>query len=167
MPEQAIIVDEAITSGATLGSALKTAPAHDLLTLPGGSIGFGLPSATGAAVASPDRPVICLEGDGSAIYTIAALWTQAREGLNVTTIIYDNASYAVLHRELDAVMAGSVGPRARRLLDLDEPAMDFVAIARGFGVPASRALTVADLVDQLGRALSEPGPHLISVSIRG
>jgi acetolactate synthase-1/2/3 large subunit len=167
MPENAIIVDEAITSGATLNSALKTAPAHDLLTLPGGSIGFGLPAATGAAVACPDRRVICLEGDGSAIYTIAALWTQAREGLNVTTIIYDNGSYAVLHGELEAVLAGSAGPRARRLLDLNEPPLDFVLIARGFGVPASRAVTVSELVEQLGRALSEPGPHLISASLKG
>jgi acetolactate synthase-1/2/3 large subunit len=166
MPENAIIVDEAITSGATLNSALKAAPAHDLLTLPGGSIGFGLPSATGAAVACPDRPVICLEGDGSAIYTIAALWTQAREGLNVTTIIYDNGSYAVLHGELKAVLAGSAGLRARRLLDLDEPSLDFVSIARGFGVPASRAVTVSELVEQLGRALSEPGPHLISACVK-
>jgi acetolactate synthase-1/2/3 large subunit len=166
MPDNAIIVDEAITSGATLNSALKSAPAHDLLTLPGGSIGFALPSAIGAAVACPDRAVICLEGDGSAMYTIAALWTQARERLNVTTIIYDNGTYAVLHGELKAVLAGSAGVRARRLLDIDEPPLDFVSIAEGFGVPASRAATVSELVEQLGRALSEPGPHLISASVK-
>lgn len=167
MPENTIIVDEAITSGATLNAALKAAPAHDLLTLPGGSIGFGLPSATGAAVACPDRPVICLEGDGSAVYSISALWTQARERLNVTTIIYDNGTYAVLHGELEAVLAGSVGPRARRLLDLDEPGLDFVSIAQGFGVPATRSSTVEDFAEQLSHALSEPGPHLISAKVKG
>lgn len=167
MPDHTIIVDEAITSGATLGSALKTAPPHDLLTLSGGSIGFGLPAATGAAIAGNGRPVLCLEADGSSIYTISALSMQAREGLNVTTIIYDNRSYAILNRELEAVLAGSAGPRARRLLALDEPALDFVALARGFGVPATRASTVSELVVQLDRALSEPGPHLISASIVG
>jgi acetolactate synthase-1/2/3 large subunit len=146
---------------------LATAPPHDLLTLPGGSIGFGLPAATGAAVAGAGRPVICLEGDGSAMYTISALWTQAREQLDVTTVIYDNRSYAILERELKSVKAAPPGPAAQRLLDLDYPPIDHVAVATGFGVAASRAATVEDFVSQLRRALAEPGPHLISAAITG
>jgi acetolactate synthase-1/2/3 large subunit len=167
MPENSIVVDESITSGATLGSALKAAPRHDMLTLPGGAIGFGLPAATGAAVACADRPVLCLEGDGSAIYTIAALWTQAREQLNVTTVIYDNRSYAILRRELGAVEAKAIGPLAERLLTLDRPALDFVAIAQGFGVSATRADTAEGFAAQLRAAFAEPGPHLICASISG
>jgi acetolactate synthase-1/2/3 large subunit len=167
MPDDAIVVDESITSGATLPSSLRSAPAHDLLTLPGGAIGFGLPAATGAAIAAAGRSVISLEGDGSAVYTIAALWTQAREQLDVTTVIYDNRSYAILHREFEGLKAAVPGPAAQRLLTLDEPAIDFVAVARGFGVPASRALTVDEFRAQLHAALSEPGPHLIAATIAG
>nr|SBO97015.1 Acetolactate synthase large subunit [Nonomuraea gerenzanensis] len=136
-----------------------------MLCLTGGSIGQGLPVAVGAAVACPDRPVIALEADGSALYTFQALWTMARENLNVTVVLFNNRSYAVLNMELDRVGAGSPGPRARAQLDLSEPPVDFVALASGLGVPASRPETAEELVADLRRALAEPGPHLIEAVV--
>jgi acetolactate synthase-1/2/3 large subunit len=127
----------------------------------GGSIGIGMPLAVGAAVACPDRPVLNLEGDGSAMYTIQALWTQAREQLDVTTVICDNSAYAILAGELENVGAASGGERAGKLLDLGSPALDFVALATGMGVPATRATTAEELAEQFRTALAEPGPHLI------
>ena len=109
LPEHAIVVDEANTSGFALPMALACAPRHTLLTLTGGSIGQGLPAATGAAIAAPDRPVLSLEADGSALYTIQALWTQAREQLNVTTVLINNAAYAILRMELARTAAGQPG----------------------------------------------------------
>ena len=131
------------------------------------AIGDGLPMALGAAVACPDRPVVALQADGSAMYTIQALWTQAREGLDVTTVVCDNGAYAILTGELENVGATSGGERARRLLDLGSPALDFVALATGMGVPATRATTAEELADQLRRALAEPGPHLIDAVLPG
>ena len=161
LPEGAIVSDESNTSGLGLGSATAGAPPHDWLTLTGGAIGQGLPLAAGAAVACPDRPVIALEADGSAMYTISALWTHAREGLDVTTVIFSNRSYAILAMELERVGAGSAGDAARNLLDLSRPALDFTALAAGLGVPASRATTAGELAAGLRQALAEPGPHLI------
>ena len=161
LPDGAIVADEANTAGMWLPAATATAPAHDWLTLTGGAIGQGLPVATGAAVACPDRPVLCLEADGSAMYTISALWTHAREGLDVTTVIFSNRSYDILNMELQRVGAHAAGPRAKDLLDLSRPDLDFVALATGMGVPASRATTAEDFAKQLGHALAEPGPHLI------
>ena len=161
LPEGAIVVDEALTSGRHLPTATAGAPRHDWLTLTGGAIGQGLPSAAGAALACPDRPVIGLQADGSALYTITALWTYAREQLDVTTVICDNRAYAILDSELQRVGAVGDGQRARALLDLRRPDLDFVALATGMGVPASRATTAEELADQLARALAEPGPHLI------
>jgi len=161
LPEGAIVVDEANTSGLFLPAATASAPEHDWLTLTGGAIGQGLPVATGAAVACPDRPVLCLESDGSAMYTISALWTQAREGLDVTTVILDNRSYAILNLELLRTGASSIGPRARQMLSLGPPGLDFVALATGMGVPASRATTADELAAELRRALADPGPHLV------
>jgi acetolactate synthase-1/2/3 large subunit len=174
LPEHAIVVDEANTSGIALPAALAGAARHSLLTLTGGAIGQGLPLAAGAALACPDRPVIALESDGSAMYTISALWTHAREGLDVTTVIFSNRSYAILAMELDRVGAtgptGDAGPAgeavpvgkaARSLLDLSRPALDFTALAAGLGVPASRASTAGELAAGLRQALAEPGPHLI------
>jgi acetolactate synthase-1/2/3 large subunit len=165
LPEGAIVSDEANTSGWLLPAATAGAPRHDLLTLTGGAIGQGLPLATGAAVAAPDRPVIALESDGSALYTIAALWTQAREQLNVTTVLLNNRAYAILRLELQRVGAQSSGPRANELLDLSRPDLDFVKIAEGMGVPAGRATTAEELADQFRRALAEPGPHLIDAAM--
>ena len=161
LPEGAVVVDESNTAGVFLPGATEGAPRHDWLCNTGGAIGQGLPVATGAAIGAPDRPVICIQADGSAMYTLQALWTQAREGLDVTTVILSNRAYAILNLELSRVGAGAGGPRAERLLELSSPDLDFVALAQGMGVPATRATTAEELVVQLERALHEPGPHLV------
>jgi acetolactate synthase-1/2/3 large subunit len=165
LPEGAIVCDEANTSGLWLPASTAGAPPHDWLTLTGGAIGQCLPLATGAALACPGRRVLALEADGSAMYTISALWTHAREQLHITTIIFSNRSYAILGMELDRVGAASGGDAARSLLDLSRPGIDFAALAAGMGVPASRAATTADLAAQLRHALAEPGPHLIEAAV--
>jgi len=161
LPEGAIVSDEANTSGLWLPAATAGAPPHDWLTLTGGAIGQGLPVATGAAVACPDRSVLALDSDGSAMYTISALWTHAREELDVTTVIFSNRRYAILELELQRVGAVAGGDAARSLLDLSRPDLDFTALARGMGVPAARAASAGEFADELRRALAEPGPHLI------
>jgi acetolactate synthase-1/2/3 large subunit len=165
LPDNAIISDEAHTSGLFLAGATAGAPRHDWLMLTGGSIGDGLPVAVGAAIACPDRKVICLEADGSAMYTPQALWTIVRERLDVTTIIFHNAAYAILRLELARVGAGAGGPRARDMFSLSRPALDFVALARSMGMSAGRATTAEEFVAELGRALAEPGPHLIEAVV--
>jgi acetolactate synthase I/II/III large subunit len=165
LPEGAIVSDEANTSGFWLPGATAGAPPHDWLTLTGGAIGQGLPLATGAAAAGRGRPVLALEADGSAMYTISALWTHARERLDVTTIIFSNRSYAILSMELERVGAVATGEAARSLLDLSRPALDFTALANGMGVPASRAHTAGEFASQLRQALAEPGPHLIEAAL--
>jgi acetolactate synthase-1/2/3 large subunit len=161
LPEGAIVADEGNTSGLFVSGMTAGAPRHDWLCLTGGAIGDGLPTATGAAIACPDRRVVCLEADGSAMYNVQALWTHAREGLDVTTVIFNNRSYAILNLELNRVGAEPAGPRARDMLDLRRPDIDFVPIANGLGVPATRAETAEEFADQFERALHEPGPHLI------
>ncbi|MGI8447016.1 MAG: acetolactate synthase large subunit [Streptosporangiaceae bacterium] len=161
LPEGAIVSDEANTSGLGLPAATAGAPPHDWLTLTGGAIGQGLPVATGAAVACPDRSVLALDSDGSAMYTISALWTHAREQLDVTTVIFSNRRYAILDMELQRVGAVAGGDAARSLFDLSRPDLDFTALARGMGVPAARASTAGEFAGELRRALEEPGPHLI------
>jgi acetolactate synthase I/II/III large subunit len=161
LPENAIISDEANTSGVLLPDATAGSPPHDVLTLTGGAIGQGLPVAVGAAIAAPDRPVIALQSDGSALYTISALWTMAREHLDITVVILNNRAYAILQLELMRVGASGAGPKAQSLLDLSNPDIDFVAIAEGFGVPAKRATTAEELASQFSAAIAEPGPHLI------
>jgi acetolactate synthase-1/2/3 large subunit len=165
LPEGAIVVDEGNTSGLFVSAATAGAPRHDWLTLTGGAIGIGLPAATGAAVAAPDRPVLCLQADGSAMYTIQALWTQAREGLNVTSVVLSNRSYAILNIELHRVGADAGGPLARRLLDLREPDLDFCALARGMGVSAHRAESAEDLAATLEESFAEAGPTLVEVAL--
>ncbi len=165
LPENAIVVDEANTSGIALPGALAGAARHSLLTLTGGAIGQGLPAATGAAVAAPDRPVLALEADGSALYTIQALWTQARERLNVTTVLLNNSAYAVLRLELARTNAGQAGERAARMLDLSGPTPDFAEISAGLGVPSVRVTTAQALAEALDWAYGEPGPHLIEAII--
>src|SRR6266516_426403 len=165
MPDGAIVVDEANTGGMWLHAATAGGPRHDWLTVPGGAIGEGLPLAIGAAVACPDRPVLCMQADGSAMYTISALWTHAREELDITTVILNNGSYDVLNMELQRVGAEPSGPRAKALLSLSRPDLDFVALACGMGVPASRATTAPELASQLGRAIGDPGPHLIEAIV--
>ncbi|MBK3643221.1 acetolactate synthase large subunit [Streptomyces sp. MBT33] len=165
LPEGAIVVDEANTSGLWLPGATAGAPRHDWLTLTGGAIGQGLPLAAGAALACPDRPVLCLEADGSAMYTLSALWTHAREGLDITTVIFSNSAYAILRMESQRLGTSADGPARRDLLDLSRPRLDFVALARGMGVPATRATTAEDFTAQLRTALAEPGPHLIEADV--
>jgi acetolactate synthase-1/2/3 large subunit len=163
-----VVSDEANTSGIFIPGATAGAPVHDWLCLTGGAIGQGMPVATGAAVACPGRRVLSLEADGSAMYTLQALWTQAREGLDVTTVIFNNGSYAVLEMELGRVGAGTPGPRARAMLDVTGPDLDFAAMARGMGVPSTRATTAEEFTVQLERALKEDGPVLIdAVLARG
>ena len=164
LPERAIVVDESNTSGFLLPQTTAGAPAHDWLTLTGGAIGYALPVAVGAAVAAPDRPVLCLESDGSAMYTISALWNHARENLNITTVVYANHAYDILRIELQRVGAENgdkPGPHAESLLDLTGPELDFVKIAEGMGVPARRVHTAEELADALRQSFAEPGPHLI------
>jgi acetolactate synthase-1/2/3 large subunit len=136
---------------------------HDWLCGMGGSIGFGLPCGVGAAVAAPDRKVIVLEGDGSGMYTPQALWTMAREGLDVTVVIFANRSYQILRGEFAGVGAGAPGPRATDMLTLDRPALDWTALARGMGVEASRAEDLSQLATQLARAIAHRGPSLVEV----
>ncbi|HEY7052769.1 MAG TPA: acetolactate synthase large subunit [Mycobacterium sp.] len=169
VPEHAIVVDESNTAGLTLPAATAVAPRHDWLTLTGGAIGYGLPAGVGAAIAAPDRKVLCLQADGSAMYTPSALWTMAREQLDVTTVIYNNGAYDILRLELQRVGAQTTGnapgPRAEALLDLDPPRMDFAALATGMGVPARRATTAEEFADALSEALATPGPHLIDAVV--
>jgi len=165
LPEHAIISDEAQTSGVKLPVSTAGAPRHDVLALTGGAIGQGLPAAVGAAVACPDRPVLALVGDGSAMYTIQALWTIAREGLDVTTIIFNNRSYGILNIELERVGAESIGPEAKAQLDLSEPGIDFVSMAQGMGVPARRVSRAEDFSAALKNAFASRGPFLIDALV--
>lgn len=166
LPEHAIVSDEAATSGIFMFRATKNAPEHDWLSNTGGAIGQGMPVATGAAIACPDRPVLNLQADGSAMYTIQSLWTQAREQLNVTTVLCNNASYAVLAMELDRVGADVGGPIAKGMFDLSRPDLDFCQLSEGQGVPAVRVASADGLCIELERAYREPGPHLIEAMFR-
>jgi len=161
LPEHAIVVDEGATSSVMLYPALASAAPHTWLTLTGGAIGQGLPCATGAAIACPDRSVIAFQADGSGLYTLQALWTQARESLDVTTIICANRTYRILQIELMRAGVAEPGAAARGLTNLGEPALDWVKLAEGMGVPAGRAEDAESMVRALERALAEPGPHLI------
>ena len=165
IPENAIIVDEGVSTGRGFFPSTRHAQPHDWLQNMGGSIGIGMPLAIGAAIACPERPVINLEGDGSAMYTIQALWTQARENLNVTTVIFANRQYAILRHELANVGAPNVGRKALDMLDLDRPTLDFVALARSMGVPGGRAEDMDAFNRELARGLATPGPYLVEAVI--
>ncbi len=161
LPEGAIVSDEAITSGTWAQIASQASAPHDWLALTGGAIGDGIPMAVGAAIACPGRPVINLQADGSAMYTIQGLWTAAREGLHVITILFNNKSYGILNMELDRVGATAQSERSRSLLSLDKPVIDFTAMGKALGVSAARADDCESFVKAVKRALAEPGPHLI------
>jgi acetolactate synthase-1/2/3 large subunit len=165
IPENAIVVDESITTGRGFFPPTAAAAPHDWLQNMGGSIGFSTPVATGAAVACPDRKVICMVGDGSAMYTLQSLWTQAREGLNVLTIVFANRIYQILRGEFDGVGAGEPGQRAMDMLKLDRPNLDFVALAKGMGVPGRAVSNVDDFVKALAEGVAEKGPRLIEVQM--
>lgn len=160
IPENAIVVAEAISSGGGYRSLAHQAAPHTLLSVTGGAIGGGLPAAVGAAVACPDRPLLALQADGSALYTIQSLWTMARESLDVTVVICANRRYQILDLELEAAGIELDGA-ARSLTKLDQPAVDFVQVAAGFGVPAVSVSTGADLERALARATQSTGPNLI------
>jgi acetolactate synthase-1/2/3 large subunit len=161
IPENAIVMDESNTSMGPFLSLSQASASHTLLTQPGGAIGLGLPCATGAAVAAPERRVICLQADGSGMYTLQSLWTQAREQLNVTTIVCSNRSYRILGIEMARAGVKVLGEQAKRLIGLSDPPLDWVSLAKGLGVPASRVETAEDLSCQLERALGDTGPRLI------
>ena len=165
LPENAIVVDESVTFGRAFSAATAGAPPHDWLTGTGGSIGFAMPVAVGAAIAAPDRRVVVLEGDGSGMYTLQALWTMAREGLNATVVVFANRAYQILRGEFLGVGAGEPGPRASQMLSLDSPALDWLSLARGMGVSATRADNLADFAQQFARSVATPGPTLIELVI--
>jgi acetolactate synthase I/II/III large subunit len=163
IPDNAIVMDEAITSGRAFTSATMGARPHDWLSIMGGSIGWGLAASVGAAIAAPDRKVIALEGDGSALYTQQALWTMARENLDVTVVIFANRAYKILVNELANVGGGTPGPNATSMLTLGNPALDWVTIAKGYGVDGGRATTLDELAVQFKRGLQTPGPYLVEL----
>jgi len=163
LPENAILVDESLTTGRETLGLTAAAPPHDVLQNMGGSIGFSTPVATGAALACPDRRVICMVGDGSALYTLQSLWTQARENLNVTTLIFANHSYQILKTEYANMGFGTPGERALSMMDIGQPRIDWVALGQGLGVPSVRVTTAQDLHRHLAEGVQEPGPRLIEV----
>jgi acetolactate synthase-1/2/3 large subunit len=165
LPENAILVDESLTTGReTLGLTAGARP-HDVLQNMGGSIGFGTPVATGAALACPDRRIVCMVGDGSAMYTIQSLWTQAREGLNVTTIVFANNSYEILKLEFANMGFGTPGPQALGLIDIDRPRIDWVAMGRSMGCASVRVENARDFYTSMINSVLEPGPALIEVCL--
>ena len=163
MPENSIISDEGITSSRDADEWMVGAPAHDLLSVMGGAIGQGMPVATGAAVACPDRKVFSMQADGSAMYTLQSLWTQAHENLDIVTVLFANHSYKILAGELRRVGVDWACPKAEKLFDLDNPRIDWVKLANGMGVHAERAATAEEFNGNLKEAIQTPGPHLIEV----
>jgi acetolactate synthase-1/2/3 large subunit len=165
MPEDAILVDESVTSGRAMAPFIAAGRPHDLLTSAGASIGFGLPAAVGAAVARPDRKVVALTGDGSAMYTIQSLWTMAREELDVTVVVFANRGYQILRGELANVGVKDYGRNAVNMLEVTDPTLDFAAMAKGHGVPGERVDTLDAFLDAFARGLATPGPYLVEVTL--
>ena len=165
MPTDAIVVDESATAGFLIYPLSETAEPHDWLSLTGGSIGYGLPTSVGAAVACPDRKVICLHGDGGAMYTIQALWTMARENLDICVVIFANRKYQILQIELARVGAQSMNKKTLDMLDLSNPDLDFVKMAEGMGVKARRATTAEEFNNLFSAAMTEQGPMLIETML--
>lgn len=165
LPEGAIIAEEALTNAAQPFFITQMCPRHTWLMLTGGAIGYGLPTAVGAAIACPDRKVIALQADGSGMYTVQALWTMAREALDITVVIFHNAKYQILQVELARVGVTERGPAAEALTDLSHPDLDWTHLARGMGVPAERATTAEGFTAALEKGLAADGPHLIEAMI--
>jgi acetolactate synthase-1/2/3 large subunit len=165
LPEGCVVVDESNTSGVGLLGATVGAPRHEWLTNTGGAIGFGLPAAVGAAVGAGGRRVVCIESDGSMSYTPQALWTMAREGLDVSVVCCSNDSYAILNYELSRVGATASGERAKAMLDLTGPTLDLAATARSYGVPAETVTTADELVVAFEKSLATPGPTFINARL--
>jgi acetolactate synthase-1/2/3 large subunit len=165
LSENAIVVDESMTSGRGMMAATRGAPPHDWLGNTGGSIGIALPLAVGAAVACPDRRVLCLSADGSGMYTLQALWTMAREGLKVTTVVFANRSYAVLKREFSYLGGGDPGRRALDMFEIGRPDLDWVHLAKGMGVPGTRVNSLDGFAKALREGFASEGPTLIEVPL--
>jgi acetolactate synthase-1/2/3 large subunit len=165
LPEGAIVCDDSVTSGGGIAVPSMTAAPHEVLALTGGAIGIGLPLAVGAAVAAPDRKVLALSGDGSAMYTIQALWTLARENLDVTVVVFANNSYRILNIEMTRTGAGDAGPQAAKLLGLGDPNIDWVPLAKGLGLPAVRCETAEEFEKAFAAAMAQRGPTFIEAAI--
>jgi acetolactate synthase-1/2/3 large subunit len=165
MPAHAIVSDEAATCGLPMFPATVNSPPHDWMTTTGGAIGQGLPLSLGAALACPDRKVIALQADGSAMYTLQALWSMARENADVTVVIFNNRSYAILNIELARVGVGQPTPKTLSMLDLSRPDINWVEISEGMGVPATRATTAEEFHQQFAEALAQNGPRLIEAMV--
>ena len=165
MPQGAIVCDDAVTSGAGIVAAAVTARPHEVLALTGGAIGSGLPLAIGAAVAAPDRKVLSLNGDGAAMYTVQSLWTMARENLDITVVIFANHTYRILNIEMERTGAGKAGPQARKLLELGDPNVDWVSVAKGLGLPSVSCATAEDFERAFAGAMGQRGPMLIEAMI--
>lgn len=165
MPEESIISDEAVTSGRSAAAQTAGAPRHDWINITGGSIGQGLPAALGASIACPDRQVFAMESDGSAMYTLQAIWSMAREECNVVVVMFNNGAYRILQGELERLCPGMEGAHSAAMLDLTQPEIDWVHLARGMGVEASRAGDCTQLCDQLASGIQAPGPRFIEVRV--
>lgn len=165
LPENVIIADESMTSGRGILNAARGCPSHDWLACTGGSIGIAMPLAVGAAAACPQRPVLCLTADGSGMYTLQALWTMAREGLHIITVVFANRAYGVLKREFSNLGIGEAGPRAKALFDIGRPDLDWVSLARGMGVPAMRINSLEEFTAALKNGYESEGPSLIEVPL--
>jgi acetolactate synthase I/II/III large subunit len=165
LPDNAVVVDESMTSGRGLMEATAGIGPHDWLANTGGSIGIAMPLAVGAALACPDRRVLCLSADGSGMYTLQALWTMAREGLNVTTVVYANRAYGVLKREFSNLGVGEPGACALNLFEIGRPDLDWVSLARGMGVPGTRVSSLETFTKALRDGFASAGPTLIQVDV--
>jgi len=165
LPENAIVMDEAATTGLPFFAASVAAPRHSYLALTGGAIGQGLPCATGAAVACPDRRVIAFQADGSGMYTQQSFWTQAREQLNVTTLLCNNHSYRILQVELARAGVTEPGRKAKSLTELSNPDIDWTRLAKSMGIPGVRVEDAESLCKELERALATPGPNIIEMML--
>ncbi|MGH9735282.1 MAG: acetolactate synthase large subunit [Candidatus Acidiferrales bacterium] len=165
LPENAIVVDESMTSGRAMLPETVNALPHDWLANTGGSIGIALPLAVGAAIACPERPVLCLSADGSGMYTLQALWTMARESLRVTTVVFANRTYGVLKREFSSLGVGDPGRRALELFEIGRPDLDWVRLAEGMGVPARRATSLEEFTKLLRDGFESQGPSLIEIKL--
>jgi acetolactate synthase-1/2/3 large subunit len=165
LPEGAIVSDDSVTAGQSIINATRTGRQHDWLGLTGGAIGQGIPVAVGAAVAGAGRKVVSLNGDGAGMYTVQGLWTLAREGLDVCVVVFANNVYRILGIELGRTGAGAPGPASSRLLELGDPSIDWVSLAKGLGVPAVRCQTAEAFDAAFARAMAEPGPSLIEAVV--
>ncbi len=165
LPEGAIICDDSVTSGGGAASQCGTAAPHEVLALTGGAIGQAIPLSIGVAVACPDRKVLSLNGDGAAMYTVQGLWTIARENLDVTVVVFANHAYRILNIELGRTGAGEAGPSAARLLDLGDPRIDWVSMAKALGLPATRCETAESFETAFAAAMRQTGPMFIEAAI--